>query len=267
MPTPRLNGVRAMAALGIVLSLTLAGCGSSTASPTPNPEATRTPQPTAVEPTPEPTPGSSGATGGTGPDINGAATALANLTSYRFAIAINGFGIAGLSPDATFSMDGTVVLKPDPALTFKMVGLTGDTAITYVVIGTDSWMDLGSGTYIRVPSDQANAEQLFAAFQPEKLFGTSLTGLTGGWLSVGQEEKNGVATTHYHVDKDSPGGASLVASWGDSGVIDSWVANDGGYLVSVRFSGIQAGETTPFEIGFDISGIDDPANIIEPPVS
>jgi hypothetical protein len=56
-----------------------------------------------------------------------------------------------------------------------------------------------------------------------------------------------------------------VASWGETGVIDTWVANDGGYLVSVRFSGIQAGKTDPFQIGFDISGIDDPANVIEPP--
>jgi hypothetical protein len=266
MPTLRLTGVRAVAALGLVLSLALAGC-SSTASPTPNPDATRTPEPTAVEPTAEPTPEASGATGGTGPDINGASSALANLSSYRFAISIKGFGIAGLTADSVFSMEGTKVLKPDKALKFNMVGLSGDTAITYIVIGTDSWMDLGSGIFIRVPSDTANAEQLFDSFQADQFFGSNLASLAGGWVAVGQEDKNGVATTHFHVDKDSPGGTSLAAAWGDTAVIDTWVANDGGYLVSVKFSGVQPGQTVPFEIGLDISGIDDPANVISPPPS
>jgi hypothetical protein len=238
----------------------LAGCGSS-ASPTATPEATKTEAPTA---TPEPTAGLSGTPG---TDIRSATSALAGLGSYRFAILIKGFGTAATAGDAAMSMDGTVVLKPAQALQFRIVGLTGSTAITYIVIGKDSWMDLGSGIYIQVPADQVDAEQLFESFQPANLFGSAMSGLSSsGWQPEGDEQKNGVTATHYHVDKTSPGGASLVASWGETGVFDAWIAKDGGYLVSLRVAGdMQSGKAAPFEIGFDISGIDDPANVITAP--
>lgn len=255
MPVPALIGRRLAVVLGLVLSLSLAACSSPATSPS-----------AGASPSPEPTEAPTATTGtASGPDLGSASTALANLSSYRFAIAMTGFGIAGLSADTPFTMDGTVVLKPGRALSFKMVGLSGDTAISYIVIGTDSWMDLGSGTYIQVPSDQANAESLFESFQPENLFGSGLASVAGGWESMGSEQKNGVATTHYHVDKDSPGGAEIVAAYGDTGAFDAWLADDGGYLVGVHFTGVQAGKTTPFEISFEISGIDDPANVITPP--
>ncbi|MFI5254523.1 MAG: hypothetical protein ACHQ15_03615 [Candidatus Limnocylindrales bacterium] len=243
------------AVAAIVLGLGLSACGP--AGPTPSPTATGTAEPSLEEPTPT--------TAGSGPDFSSASAALSNLTSYRFAISSKGFGVAGLAPDVAFTMQGTVVNKPDAALSFKMVGLSGATAISYIVIGDNSWEDLGSGTYIQTPADQADPQSLFDAFQPEALLGDSLDSFAGGWVDLGAEQKGGILTTHYHLDKDSPAGPALVAAYGATGILDAWLAKDGGYLVSLGFSGVQSGETTPFENRFDIAGIDDPANVVKPP--
>jgi hypothetical protein len=267
MTLPRATVVRRVAALGLVLSLVLAACGGASATPTPTPAPTPTATPT-PEPTPEPTPTPTPtqATGGTG--LSGAAAALENLTSYRFAISISGdVGVPGMPADTALTMDGTVVLKPDRAVQFTITGLSGDTAITYILVGSVAWVDLGSGTYIQVPADEANVEQLFETFQPQNLFGADYSSLFGSVLTVGDEEKNGILATHYHLDKDSPGSAALVAQFGADGVFDAWIAKEGGYLVGIHVKGTQqkAGKAVPFEVSFEISHIDDPANVVEPP--
>ena len=267
MTLPRATVVRPMAALGLVLSLVLAACGGASATPTPTPAPTPTATPT-PEPTPEPTPAPTPtqATGGTG--LSGAAAALENLTSYRFAISISGdVGVAGLPADTALTMDGTVVLKPDRAIEFSIMGMTGETAITYILVADGAYVDFGSGTFIQVPADEANAQTLFESFQPQNLFGQDFGALVDSSMITGTEEKNGVATTHYRADKDSPGGAALVALYGQDALFDAWIATEGGYLVSVHVVGapLKAGVAVPFEIGFDLSHIDDPANVVEAP--
>ncbi|KRT62531.1 MAG: hypothetical protein XU10_C0025G0004 [Chloroflexi bacterium CSP1-4] len=271
MTLPRATVVRPMAALGLVLSLVLAACGGASATPTPTPTPTPAPTPTATptpEPTPEPTPAptSTQGTGGTG--LSGAAAALENLTSYRFAISISGdIGVAGIPTDTGLAMEGTVVLKPERAVQFSITGMTGETAITYILVADGAYVDFGTGTFIQVPADEANAESLFETFQPQNLFGQDFGALIDSSVATSEEEKNGVASTHYHADKDSPGGAALVATYGQDAVFDAWIAKEGGYLVSVHLVGgrLKAGVAVPFEIGFDISHLDDPANVVEAP--
>ena len=270
MTPPRSAAVRPFAVLSLILVLVLGACGGAASSPTP----AQTPEPTATAtPSPEPTeaPTATPSPLASGEDISGAAAALANLTSYRFAISISGdIGVQGMPAGAALKMDGTVVLKPDKAVQFSITGLSGDTAITYILIGSKAWVDLGSGTYIQVPADTANAEQLFETFQPQNLFGADYSSLFGSVATVGDEEKNGILATHYHLDKDSPGGAALVAQFGADGVFDAWIAKDGGYLVGVHVKGTQqkAGKAVPFEVSFEISHIDDPANVVvEPPTT
>jgi hypothetical protein len=268
MTLPRSTLVRPLAALSLVLSLVLAACGGASATPTPTPvptpTATPTPTPTA-EPTPSPTP--TQATGGTG--LLAAAAALENVTSYRFAISMSGdVGVPGLPADTALTMDGTVVLKPDRAIEFSITGMTGETTLTYILVADGAYVDFGLGTFIRVPADEANtAESLFESFQPQNFFGQDLGALVDLAIATGEEEKNGVASTHYHADKDSPGGAALVALYGQDGLFDAWIATEGGYLVSVHVVGarLKAGVAVPFEIAFDISHIDDPANVVEAP--
>jgi len=210
MTLPRATVVRPMAALGLVLSLVLAACGGASATPTPTLTPTPAPTPTATptpEPTPEPTPAptSTQGTGGTG--LSGAAAALENLTSYRFAISISGdIGVAGIPTDTGLAMEGTVVLKPERAVQFSITGMTGETAITYILVADGAYVDFGTGTFIQVPADEANAESLFETFQPQNLFGQDFGALIDSSVATSEEEKNGVASTHYHADKDSPGG-------------------------------------------------------------
>ena len=270
MSISRLTGGRGLAALGLVMVLALAGCNEATATPTSGSTPTATPGPT-TQPTTEP--GATAISGGSGPDIGGATAALGNLSSYRFAIAIFGFGLQGPTAEAPLKMDGTAVLKPAKALKFSITGGSeGGAARTYIIVGTDSWVAVGAGTFIREPAPQDSTENLFELIQPDKLFQTRYShgGLLGvhaaGWLAVRPEQKNGVATVHYHIDKDSPGGAELVPTWGQDAAFDVWVASDDGYLVSVHASGEQAGAGGgPFEVGFDITNIDDPANVVSPP--
>lgn len=260
MPLRRSGAARPVAILGLLLTVVLAACGgAATATSTqiaqPTAETTATPA-LPAEPTP---PASTGAG-----DLTAAATALENLGSYQFAIGISGdLGVPGMTPGAIMTMSGTVVLKPDRALQFSISGLTGSTAITYIVIGEDAWMDFGAGTYIQVPADQANAESLFETFQPETLLGSTFGSDLGGVLLAGEEEKNGVTALHYRRDANSPGGAV----YGPDGAADIWVAKDGGFLVSavIKGSQLKAGVAVPFDVSMDFSHFDDPANTIEPP--
>ena len=83
--------------------------------------------------------------------------------------------------------------------------------------------------------------------------------------AVGQEEKNGVATTHYHVTgADSPG---VAEGLGPDGVMDLWVADDGGYVVSMVVDGVidVNGTDTPMSWAMDISRINDETIAIEAP--
>jgi len=82
---------------------------------------------------------------------------------------------------------------------------------------------------------------------------------------VGQEEKNGVAATHYHVTgADSPG---VAEGLGQDGVMDLWVADDGGYIVSMVVDGTidVNGTQTPMSWTMDISRINDESIEIEAP--
>lgn len=263
MTLPRSTVVRPMAALGLVLSLVLAACGGASATPTPTPAPTPTATPT-PEPTPEPTPAPTPtqATGGAG--LSGAAAALENLTSYRFAISISGdIGVAGVPTDTGLDMEGTVVLKPDRAVQFSIGGLTGETVITYILVADGAYVDFGTGTYIQVPADEAGAASLFETFQPQNLFGQDFGGAVDPSFLAAEEEKNGVTTLHYHVDANSPGGAAF----GADTVVDIWVAKDGGYIVSAVVAGSRttAGTAVPFAISMDFSHFDDPANVVEAP--
>jgi len=263
MTLHRSTVMRPVAVLGLVLVLVLAACGGASATPTPTPSPTPTATPT-PEPTPEPTPvpTPTQATGGSG--LSGAAAALENLTSYRFAISITGdVGVPGVPTDTGLDMAGTVVLKPERAVQFSIAGLTGETAITYILVADGAYVDFGTGTYIQVPADEASAETLFETFQPQNLFGQDLGGTVDPSFLAAEEQKNGVTTLHYHVDANSPGGAAF----GADTVVDIWVAKDGGYIVSAVVAGSRttAGTAVPYSVSMDFSGFDDPANVVEAP--
>lgn len=260
-----------MAFMGTSLLFVISACTSApaptataTVSPTiPITPAARTAAPTTAStatagPTVGPTTGSA--------PIGGAASALEDVASYRFAIEMQGADLLGSVPvpGGDFSTSGIVVLRPERALDFSIESGLGVT-LRYVLVGDEAWLDLGSGTLVAVPGGAASAESAFEKLRPENLLG-SVAGQLDGLTVVGQETRNGVLSNHYRADEDR---AALIAQelGGHDFTVEAWLAADGDYLVAFEMLGTipKDGVPKPFGMKLDISGIDDPANRVERP--
>lgn len=251
----------------LACAMLAAACGSSTATATPGGQA----GPAASSPVATVAPI-------TASQLAGAAAALDTLTSYRFSVTVRGTGAAmpsaaGMS--GTFGMDGTVVLKPQKALSVSMSGMgdgmSSGLAVTYTIIGDSAWMQLGDAA-MPVPAGQgATIQQTIDAFSPQRVFGQSFDQYLSGMHQVGQEQKNGVVTIHLQADAQSldalaravGGGTGVPGTW----KMDLWVARDGGYVVSAVTSGSYQvnGAPATMLVQLDISGINDPANRVVAP--
>jgi hypothetical protein len=248
------------------LVLIAAACGGgASGSPAATAEGSAPPAATDAPATGAPSATETPAAGGDGPDVAGAAAALADLESYDLKITMRMEGVEE-SMFAAFgdglTMEGTVIFKPVRAADITMSMGTADQPmdIGYKVIGDQAWVSLGDA-WIETPAD--DAQQTIDSLAPEKLvtgFGT-IPGLD----TVGDETRNGVATTHYRASGDD-----LAAMLGDTlgltdatWTVDFWVAKDGGYAVGYSVTG--QGTTGLFEMTLDVSGINDPSNAVEPP--
>lgn len=250
------------AALVLVIAACGGGGGASPAAPTDGaatPAVTQAPSPTDAPSTVAPT------DAGTAPDIGGAAAALADLESYHLKITMKMDGVESSMFSAFgdgLTMEGTVIFKPVKAadITMSMGTAAQPMDIGYRVIGDKAWVSLGDA-WMETPAE--DAQSTIESLAPEKLLGSfsSVTGL----VAVGEETRNGVATTHYRAS-----GAELGAAMGSSlglsdatWTVDFWVAKDGGYAVGYSVVGESA--TGSFEMTLDVSEIDNPANTVEPP--
>ncbi len=269
---PRLLSLAAIAALAV------AACGgTATASVTP----TETPSgaPATASPAAEPSvtapseapvsQAPASASTGEGPDLEGATTALDSIRKYAIAMTISGM-MPTASGASAITMNGVVDQDAD-AYEFEMSGFQGlgapGSAIKFIVIGSDAWVDLlGTGSYMKQPGGGGAFDQMKTALSPSTLLGQFPT---SGYelLKVADEEKNGIATTHYHADAAQ--NPQLVASIGADGVMDFWIAADGGYLVSMNMSGTMdaqgTGTPAPVEMSIDLSRVNDPSISIEAP--
>ncbi len=224
----------------IATSLLVSACGGATATsaPTVAGEAPTAPPvgATPVAATPE-TPG------GAVPsfDIGQLTAGLANVDSYRVSVSSN--------DKILFS--GTVVTKP--VLSRRIETEDG----TFIVIGSDTWISDDGVTFEKDASGFAS--QMLQAFDP-----TLYVALFSGpqWaqsaLAVGQEEKNGVSTTHYRIDGSTLAGGFTGLPSGAT--IDMWIA-DSGILASLESTGF-AGEGN---VTIQVTDVDDPANKVEAP--
>lgn len=180
--------------------------------------------------------------------------------------------------DTPITMKATVILKPERALEFTITGFgmggaSADEGMTYIIIGDKAWMILG-GAAMEVPEDSAGSfDDMFDSLAPDTLFGSQVTSYASGMQKVGTEQKNGVAAIHYEADDatvealaKAMAGSDIVydaADW----TMDVWIAQEGGYLVSMIQKGIiKSGETSvPYLLEMNITNIDDPANKVEAP--
>ena len=204
-----------------------------------------------------------------GPDVNAAAAALESIDKYAVDLKVS--GLMEAAGDASeITMSGTVDREAG-AYQFDVGGvagleeLGGGSAISFVVIGDDAWISTGDGTFIKTPGGAAMFGSLEQSLAPGALLGSIPTSSLQNLPAVAQEEKNGVATTHYHVTgADS---SQVALGLGPDSVVDVWIADDGGYIVSMAMEGtVPVNDTpTPVTMSIDISRINDESIAIEAP--
>lgn len=264
--TARLLSLAAAAVLAI------AACGGSvsTTAPSDAPAVSVAPAsvaPLASEAPPSEAPAASAAAGG--PDVGAAAAALDDI--QRYAVEIKASGISQVAAGAgEVTMSGLIDREQD-ASQIEVSGVAGleavggGSGISFIVIGDEAWISTDGQNYITTPGGAAMFQPLQEGLAPTTLLNTVSGATLQGMSPVGQEEKNGVATTHYHATgSDSP---SVAEGLGADGVVDVWVADDGGYLVSMAVNGVADvnGVDTPITWSMDISRINDESIAIEAP--
>jgi hypothetical protein len=241
--------------------LVVAACGSATpatTTPTDAPTAApATPAPSAaVVPTGAP---ASEAPGGSDLDLGGAAGALDDIEKYQIDMTISGL-VPGVTDEIT--MTG-IIDQPNDAYQLEMTGFSaipGAAAFSLIVIGNDAWMDAGGTGYMKQPGGATAFDSIRTGFAPGALL-TSVPTTGIGWNKIGDETKNGVGTGHYHVDAGTV--PAFAAELGSDAAMDIWLADDGGYLVSMILTGTQAGAAV--SMSMDLSRVNDASISIEAP--
>ena len=253
-------------------ALAIAACGGSVSTTAPSDAPAQSEAPAPASSAPESVAPASeapaSAPAAEGPDIGAAAAALEDV--QRYALDIKASGLPQAAGAGEITMSGLVDTEND-AYQLDMTGIAGldalgsGSGIGFIVIGDDVWIGTDGETYIKTPGASAMVQPIREGLAPGTLLNMVPAGAANGMATVGQEDKNGVATTHYHVTgADSPG---VAEGLGPDGMMDLWVADDGGYVVSMVVDGVidVNGTQTPMSWTMDISRINDETIAIEEP--
>jgi hypothetical protein len=250
---------RSLVALLAVVALATSACSGSSGTSTPS--GTGSLATSAATQT-----GQDAANGGAGSALGGAASNLANITSYKFSMTLAGDPAASVmsivgqdTSTAPVTYSGTVIVKPDKAADINLSGLH------VIEIGGYDYMDMGStGGFLR---STAQNPSLVDSLSPGQMFSSMLdSAAVAGYNKVGSESKSGVDADHYQAS------ASALAEYGSivglptatwSG--DIWIATNGGYPVSVSIIAKAKDNSIAYEMLFDITNINDAANQVTAP--
>lgn len=254
-------------ACAATLAVVLAGCDLMTVTTTPRPsrevatpEPTPSPTPTELDEVPTIRPAPSGAA----PGLLDAASALADLRSYRVTIVSRGI-VAATPAGAEVTMTATLVQGEEPAAAFSMTGVDGYSGgrLRAVVIGDRAWLREGGGGWIRSPGGAADFDAAFTTLSPIDLV-TEFDGLSPALRPVGSAMRNGQKTVHYRTNADDVLATDAGLS---SGSVDAWISTKGDLIGLVVDGTWDLAETpTPLLLKIDVTGIDDPANRIVAPI-
>jgi hypothetical protein len=263
---------------GAVLALAVGACGGSSASTAPaSAGAGASTAAGGGASSQAPAGASSGAAASVQPAGNDPIGALASLTSYKISFGMASMGTSGgLSSMGNITMDGTIIVKPDPAADVTMTigagapdpsaSASAAPGITMHIIekGGKSWNDAtGAMTLQTDPSSTSLVDSL----SPSKLL-SGMGDYTSKMKSAGDEQKNGIATTHLQADTSTlTDAAAALAALGLTNAKwtwDVWVAKDGGYAVSYVMKGTgDAGAT--MSITMDLKDVNSSANTVTTP--
>ncbi len=262
-------GARATRAvlLAAAVALLVGGCDLMVATTTPRPSrlvATPEPVPSAAPTEDDEVPTIRPDPSGSGPDLLDAANALADLRSYRVAVATRGL-VEATPAGGLVTMTSTLVQSADPAAEFSMAGVDGYKGgrLDAVVIGDKAWLKEGSGSWVVSPGGAGDFDAAFTTLSPIDLV-TQVAALSPALVRVGTERHDGRSTIRYHADSDSPvaKAAGLTA-----GSIDLWVSTSGRFLVGLVLQGTWNGDAAPIAVTLkiDVTRVNDAANKVSPP--
>jgi hypothetical protein len=235
-----------------IVAIAVSACGSSSGTKAPDSPASGAPN-TTVAP-------------GGGSGLAGAATAFSSLKSYKFSMTLAGgsfgsmlsvLGGASASAGAGFTVKGTVLVA-DKAADVDVMGMH------MIEVGGFSYLDMG-GSFAKTPS---NGDSLADSFSPAKIFSSSIGSTADGYSKVGTESKNGVQADHFKAADSTLSGMGSVLGVGNATwTSDVWIAVDGGYPVSMAMVATLSDKSIGYEVLFDISNINDPANTVTAPTN
>jgi hypothetical protein len=269
---------RGVFALLTVVAVALSGCGGNAATTAPAASGTN----------------GAGASGGAAASgsggaassspqpsgIAGAASALAGLNSFKFTMTETGGTFGGtlsLLPQAasgnpTFKLSGTILLQPQPA-----ADITVAQTLHVINVGGFDYQDLDlSGSFTK--NDASNGSQA-DSLSPIAVFAATFGptfDFAGGFDDKGSETKNGVAAEHYTANDSGQAAlaelGSVAGVTADTWAADIWIAQDGGYPVSVSVTAsVMATATSAagvvFERSFDLTKVNDPGNAVTAPAN
>ena len=230
----------------ILLIFLLAACGTAaTPSPSSSTPAATTGAP--ASPSDEPTEEPSEEPSGTGVDIEAAAQALENVDSYKLSFVVEG------ASDAT--VDAVIIRDPEPAWHYTTT--TGDQTAEIIIIGDQAWLG-SAGTFQAVPASTVTG--MIQPFDLVLLMGQmNRPGFSEALQEEGQEEKNGVPTTHFLIDENSPGLGT--SSFPPGASFDLWIADEG-YLVALEALGTGSGVD---RLSINVTDVNSSDNVVEAP--
>lgn len=240
-----------------MLTIALAACGDS------NPSSSGATQSAAAESMEEstaesvaPSEAASAEPSETALNPGAAAAGISGLSSYQLDITITAEG-----ESTTLSILTTK--EPVAATHYSMGG--NDSLEVITIEGEGSWLKQ-DGNWVEPPGGADLYLSAFTFLAPDRLVSQYRLGtFADQFQDQGSEDHNGIASRHLHLDASDVSGPGTENFPGD-GEFDLWIAEEGGYLTGLTFSGTdpETGEFSEMEI--EVSRVNDPSISIEPPI-
>ena len=199
--------------------------------------------------------------------VTGLSAGLGRLDSYQFRWRLStassvGSASPGASAAATVpSVSGTVVNKGP-----KSFRVTDAGGVEFTVVGDQAWASIDQGkTWATADIPPADISNLLV----DDGYATWFDGNAAGFKIVGDDTKNGVSCLHYQGDSSLTGMYASSGGTGGQFTADLWIARDGNYPVSGTFgyTGSVGGKPGSFGFTFDVSHVNDSANVVAVPAS
>ena len=246
---------RGLAVLLVITAVALSACGGSSATAAPGGNGN----------------GGNAASadaGGNGSGLGGAASAFSTIDSYKFSMTLAGDDLGstlamlgGPSPsgDAPFTYGGTMIARPAKAADISMTGFH------VIEIGGYDYRDIGdTGGFAK---SAVEGTGMTDSLSPIEMFQNMVDpSVISGYSKVGSDTKDKVETDHYQASASVLAGyESMQSVTGATWTADVWIAQNGGYPVSLSILAKASDSSVVYQILFDITNVNDPANKVTAP--